>query len=92
MGTKAKKDFSVAFLLRDNNNNECDYTYPSNDSSPSKSSCSPPNWNSISLLNNLNNNTPPPTTTTMSNSFWLSGKLKLFKIKTKVLFFYVDKK
>jgi hypothetical protein len=68
MSTKSKKDFSVAFLLRDNNNNDCDYTYPSNGSSPSKSSCSPPNWNSISLLNH-----PTPSTTT-SNSFWLSGK------------------
>ena len=67
MNTKSKKDFSVAFLLRDNNNNDCEYTYPSNGSSPSKSSCSPPNWNSVSLLNNSSTLTP-------SNTFWLSGK------------------
>jgi hypothetical protein len=72
MGTKAKKDFSVAFLLRDNNNNDCDYTYPSNGSSPSKSSYSPPN--SISLITH---STP---TTSTSNTFWLSGKVKLFQI------------
>jgi hypothetical protein len=69
MGTKSKKDFSVAFLLRDNNNNDFDYTYPSNGSSPSKSSCSPPNWNPVTLLTN-------PTSATASNTFWLSGKSK----------------
>lgn len=74
MVTKPKKDFSVAFLLRDNNNNDCDYTYPSNGSSPSKSSCSPSNWNSIPLINNLHNST----LNTNSNSFWISGKLKLY--------------
>ncbi|CAF3733078.1 unnamed protein product [Rotaria sp. Silwood1] len=71
MGSKPKKDFSVAFLLRDNNNNECDYTYPSNGSSPSKSSCSSTNWNSISLINNLQNSS---TSTTNSNSYWLSDQ------------------
>ena len=72
MGTKSKKDFSVAFLLRDNNNNDFDYTYPSNGSSPSKSSCSPPNWNPVTLLNN-----PTSTaTSSSSNTFWLSGKPK----------------
>jgi hypothetical protein len=76
MVTKAKKDFSVAFLLRDNNNNDCDYTYPSNGSSPSKSSCSPPNWNSIPLINHLNNNSP----TAISSSFWLSGKLNSYEL------------
>ncbi|UJR31400.1 hypothetical protein I4U23_018894 [Adineta vaga] len=72
MVTKTKKDFSVAFLLRDNNNNDCDYTYHSNGSSPSKSSCSPPHCHTMPLINNLNNST---SSTTTSNSFWLSEHL-----------------
>jgi hypothetical protein len=86
MGTKSKKDFSVAFLLRDNNNNDCDYTYPSNVSSPSKSSCSPSNWNTISLLNNLNNSTP----ITTSNSFWLSGNIKILLNKKNQIDLILD--
>ena len=78
MVTKSKKDFSVAFLLRDDNNNdECDYAYPSNGSSPSKSSCSPPNWSAIALLN-TSTTTTTPTTNTNSNGFWLSGKILNF--------------
>jgi hypothetical protein len=84
MVTKAKKDFSVAFLLRDNNNNDFDYTYPSNGSSPSKSSCSPPNWNSIPLINHLNNNNSP---TAISNSFWLSGK---FNYELNLFSFFIN--
>ncbi|CAF1308693.1 unnamed protein product [Rotaria magnacalcarata] len=70
MSSKPKKDFSVAFLLRDNNNNDCDYTYPSNGSSPSKSSCSPSMWNSIPSTNNLQNST----STNNSNTYWLSDQ------------------
>ena len=70
MGTKAKKDFSVAFLLRDSNNNDCDLTtYPSDGSSPSKSSCSPPHWTSFSVVNHFSNSIG-----TSSNTFWLAGK------------------
>jgi hypothetical protein len=82
MGTKSKKDFSVAFLLRDNNNNDCDYTYSSNESSPSKSSCSPSNWNLTPIINNCS--------TTIPNTFWLSGKWKNFR-KKKNLFLYKKK-
>lgn len=50
MGSKnKKKDFSVAFLLRDSNNNDCPLTYTEKSSSPSP----PPLWNSISTLNPL---------------------------------------
>ena len=77
MDTKPRKDFSVAFLLRDNNNNDCDYTYTTNGNSSLKSSCSLSNWNSTPLINNLNNSTP----TTNSSSYRLSGRLNSTKEK-----------
>ena len=77
MGSNGKKDFSVAFLLRDSNNNECELAYPSNENSPSKSSYSPTSWHSIAILNQL-----PSNVSNTPSSFWLAGTLN-YSMKTK---------
>jgi hypothetical protein len=61
MDRKLKKDFSVAFLLQDNNNNDSDCAYSS------KSSSSSPNWNSVSTINN---------TAIIPTQYWLSGQFE----------------
>ena len=63
MNTKAKKDFSVAFLLRDHHHqHDCDESYSSKSSSP--------HWNTTSTSSSSSDSTNSRTAATC----WISGK------------------